>query len=74
MNDRAKHADMRNMTQDVLKAGPSPDLLAKRDQKRDAALLRALKKHTGREETKIWLEDNAEAIESGEWKPELEMK
>jgi len=62
---------------------PSPDLLAKRDQRRDAALLRSLAwavktKHMNFQGDN-WYSENcvnalAKARESGEWNPELEVK
>ncbi len=58
---------------------PSPDLLAKRDQRRDASLLRKLSETFRKKEN--WGIDPfhyllrlASECESGEWKPDLEVK
>jgi hypothetical protein len=48
--------------------------LAERDQKRDAALLRQMKHKSGKGSTMGFLEYWAQARESGEWNPELEVK
>ena len=60
----------------ALKTNPSTDPLAKRDQKRDAALLRvAVRSFRGPfEALPRYVEECARLRESGEWNPTLEVK
>lgn len=51
-----------------------PDLLAKRDQMRDAALLRFLASKTRKSAHAAEIEAIAKRRKSGEWEPELEVK
>lgn len=67
------------VARNALALNPSPDLLAQRDKKRDVALLRQLaatfrKKENWGIDPNHYLLRLASECESGEWKPELEVK
>lgn len=71
---RDLRSDRFDILSHALLATPSTDLLAKRDQRRDAALLREVAGIAYSEQSYKTIRQLADKRESGEWKPELEVK